>query len=286
MAVDLEAGARSRRAPGAGRRQRVPGTGFGAEGETFGEAVFNTGMAGLPGGADRSVLRGPDRGDDLAASGQLRDERGRSRVGRGCRSPGSRCGRRHAARRRGDRKAPWVTSLLAEASRRSKASTRGGSRGSCAIVASMRAAISTVDLDPGSLVERVQASPGMAGADLARTVSADEPYEAAALVGPGQHRPRPGVPGGGLRLRDQAQHPAAAGGGGHRDHGVPGADAGGGDRGRRFDGVFLSNGPGDPVGDRLRHRGDPRPARDRCRSSGSAWATSCSPMPWAAAPTR
>ena len=36
----------------------------------------------------------------------------------------------------------------------------------------MRAAISTIDVDPASLVQRVQASPGMEGADLARTVSA------------------------------------------------------------------------------------------------------------------
>src|SRR5207247_2614339 len=35
----------------------------------------------------------------------------------------------------------------------------------------MRCAISTEDLDPGSLVERVREQPGMSGADLARTVS-------------------------------------------------------------------------------------------------------------------
>ena len=47
----------------------------------------------------------------------------------------------------------------------------------------MRAAISTTDLDPRSLVERVRRTSGMAGADLARTVSVTEPYEAASLVG-------------------------------------------------------------------------------------------------------
>ena len=37
---------RRRRAAGPGGRHRVPGAAFGAEGETFGEAVFNTGMCG------------------------------------------------------------------------------------------------------------------------------------------------------------------------------------------------------------------------------------------------
>ena len=98
----------------------------------------------------------------------------------------------------------------------------------------MRAVISTVDLDPSSLAERVQAAPGMAGADLARTVSATEPYEAVALDGTGQHRPRPGLPRGGLRLRDQAEHPAAARGERDRDHRVPGPDARRGGGGRRL----------------------------------------------------
>src|SRR4029450_2589217 len=48
----------------------------------------------------------------------------------------------------------------------------------------MRAAISTVDLESASLVQRVVRSPGMIGSDLARSVSVEHPYDAAELVGP------------------------------------------------------------------------------------------------------
>ena len=117
----------------------------------------------------------------------------------------------------------------------------------------MRAAISTVDLDADSLVGRVRPTPGMAGADLARTVTAGEPYEAAALVGPA-HRPTRGrvfrvaaydfgmkrnilrlLAGAGIETTvfpaQTPPHEVAAGG---------------------FDGVFLSNGPGDPAATALR----------------------------------
>ena len=48
---------------------------------------------------------------------------------------------------------------------------------------------------------------------------------------------------------------------------------------REPDGVFLSNGPGDPADGALRRRRDRRPARPACRSSASASATSCSAGP-------
>jgi carbamoyl-phosphate synthase small subunit len=111
----------------------------------------------------------------------------------------------------------------------------------------MRAAISTIDLDPASLVGRVQAAPGMAGADLASSVSAPAAYEAADLVGPASSDRGTvfrvaaldfGIKRNILRLLAShgiettvypAQTPAAAiAAAGH-------------------DGVFLSNGPGDPA---------------------------------------
>src|SRR5262249_44465515 len=48
----------------------------------------------------------------------------------------------------------------------------------------MRAGVSTVDLDAGSLVERVRETPGMEGQDLAAAASCEEPFEAEAIVGP------------------------------------------------------------------------------------------------------
>ena len=110
---------------------------------------------------------------------------------------------------------------------------------------SMRAAISSDDLDAGSLVERARSSAGMAGADLAKTVSTTEPYGSDTIGPPATDRGRVfrvavydfGLKRTILRLLS--------------DHGIdctvypaetPAATIAHGG----FDGVFLSNGPGDP----------------------------------------
>jgi carbamoyl-phosphate synthase small subunit len=111
----------------------------------------------------------------------------------------------------------------------------------------MRAGVSTVDLDPASLVERVRAADGMEGADLARTVTTPTAYEAGELVGPPDPTLGPvfrvaaydfGMKRNILRRLAAcgiattvfpAETPAAE------------IAAGG------YDGVFLSNGPGDPA---------------------------------------
>ena len=111
----------------------------------------------------------------------------------------------------------------------------------------MRAAISTVDLDPASLVARVSASPGMAGADLARTVTTAAPYAAADLVGPAapDHGPIRRVAAYDLGMKRNILRLLAA-------HGIettvfpaqtPAAEVAAGG----FEGVFFSNGPGDPA---------------------------------------
>jgi carbamoyl-phosphate synthase small subunit len=111
----------------------------------------------------------------------------------------------------------------------------------------MRAAISTIDVDPASLVQRVQDSPRMEGADLARTVSAAQAYEAATLVGPVDRSHgtvfRIAAYDYGMKrniLRrlagtgcETTVFPAE----------TPAAEIAAGG----FDGVFLSNGPGDPA---------------------------------------
>jgi carbamoyl-phosphate synthase small subunit len=114
----------------------------------------------------------------------------------------------------------------------------------------MRGAISTEDLDPDSLVARVRESPGMEGSDLAASVSVEEPFRAEELVGP----PDPaagrvfrvaaydlGMKRNILRRLaatgcDVTVYPAA----------TPAADV----LAEGFDGVFLSNGPGDPAATR------------------------------------
>jgi carbamoyl-phosphate synthase small subunit len=111
----------------------------------------------------------------------------------------------------------------------------------------MRAAVSTDDLDPVSLADRVRREPRMDGADLASAVSCAEPYEAERVVGKvkmvdhGSFRVAAydfGIKRNILRLLhangcETTVFPAT----------TPAAtvlNAG-------FDGVFLSNGPGDPA---------------------------------------
>jgi len=114
----------------------------------------------------------------------------------------------------------------------------------------MRGGVSTEDLDPGSLVARVRERPGMEGADLARTVSTGEPYDARDVVGPADRsRGRVfrvaaydfGIKRNILRLLaavgcEVTVWPAQT---------PPATILTGG-----FDGVFLSNGPGDPAATR------------------------------------
>ncbi|HEX7246654.1 MAG TPA: glutamine-hydrolyzing carbamoyl-phosphate synthase small subunit [Actinomycetota bacterium] len=223
-----------------------PGTGFGACGETFGEAVFNTGMCGYqevltdPSYAGQIVvMTSPHQGnygmnDDDPESGAIQV---------------AGFAVRQASRRASSWRAETTLAAALEASgvtgiegidtRRLTRILR--ERGS------MRAAISASDLDPGSLLERVRATPGMQGADLARSVSATEPYEAAELVGAAS-----GDLGRVFRVaaydfgmkRNILRRLAAAG----IEATVmpagtpPEAIAAGG-----YDGVFLSNGPGDPA---------------------------------------
>jgi carbamoyl-phosphate synthase small subunit len=222
------------------------GDGFGAEGETFGEAVFNTGMAGY-----QEVLTDPSYAGQIVTMtspqqgnyGMNRDdaESGRVQV--------SGFVVREASRR--------ASNWRAEGTLSSELATAGvvGIEGidtrrltlRLREHGAMRAAISTLDMDPVSLVARVQASPGMEGSDLARTVSVAESFEASAVVG------HAGASHGrifrvaaydfGLKrniLRrfaalgcEATVFPAET---------PPAEIAAGG-----FDGVFLSNGPGDPA---------------------------------------
>jgi carbamoyl-phosphate synthase small subunit len=112
---------------------------------------------------------------------------------------------------------------------------------------SMRGVVSTVDLDIASLTQRVNASPGMAGADLAAAVSTSTPYDAAGLVGaPSSDRGhvfRVAAYDFGMKrniLRRLASSGIATTVFPART--PPAVIAAGG-----FDGVFLSNGPGDPA---------------------------------------
>jgi len=222
------------------------GTAFGAEGETFGEAVFNTGMAGYqeiltdPSYAGQIVtMTSPHQGNYGMASDD--DESWRIQVAG------------FAVREASRRASSWRADGTLQGSLRAAGivgiegidtralTLRLRERGA------MRAAVSTADLDPVSLVARVQTTPGMAGADLARTVSTVAPFEAAELVGPA-------ATGHGQAFRVAAydfgmkrnilRRLAAAG---IEATVFPATTPAATIARGGFDGVFLSNGPGDPA---------------------------------------
>jgi len=161
-------------APRFGGRHGLLRIGVRAEGEAFGEAVFNTGMAGYSGGVDRSVVRRTDRRDDRSATGNYgvnRDDAESTRV------QVSGFVVREASRRGSSWRADG--SLADELSSANVVGIEGIDTRRLTLrlreQGAMRAAISTIDVDPTSLVQRVRAAPGMDGADLARTVSAAQP---------------------------------------------------------------------------------------------------------------
>jgi carbamoyl-phosphate synthase small subunit len=225
------------------------GRSLGARGEAFGEAVFNTAMAGY-----QEVLTDPSYAGQIVAMtspqqgnyGVNPDDAESTRV----RVSGFAV--REASRRASSWRATGTLAAVLEAAgvvgiegidtRRLTRRIRE--------VGAMRAAISTEDLDAASLAERVLRSPAMAGADLARSVSEAEPYAASDLVGPAA-----AAWGRVFRIaaydfgmkRSILRRLAASG----IEATVFPAEtpateiAGGG-----FEGVFLSNGPGDPVATR------------------------------------
>jgi carbamoyl-phosphate synthase small subunit len=225
------------------------GTAFGTTGETFGEAVFNTGMAGY-----QEVLTDPSYAGQIVAMTSPHQ----GNYGVNDEDPESTrvqvAG--FAVREVSRRSSSWrAQGTLDDALREStvvgiegidtrRLTLRLREHGA------MRAAISTVDLDPASLVTRVMDSPGMWGADLARTVTTAGPYEGEIVAGePSRdHGAVLRVAAFDYGIKRNILRLLAA-------HGIactvfpaetpPATIAGGG-----FHGVFLSNGPGDPAATR------------------------------------
>jgi carbamoyl-phosphate synthase small subunit len=222
------------------------GTSFGATGERFGEAVFNTGMAGY-----QEVLTDPSYAGQIVAMtsphqgnyGMNGDDRESARVqvaGFVVREVARRASSWRAQGTLQDtlasERVPGIEGIDTR-----RVTLRLREHGA------MRAAISTEDLDGDSLVERVRLSDGMVGADLARTVSTDRPFDAEEVTGVAPSTDHGRV----LRVAaiDFGMKRTILGQLGN--HGMactvfpaetpPEAIATG-----AYDGVFLSNGPGDP----------------------------------------
>ena len=202
------------------------GHGFGAEGETFGEAVFNTGMAGY-----QEVLTDPSyAGQIVAMTSPHQGNYGMNDADPGV-GPGAGGGVRRA---RGV--TPRV--VVASGGARSQDALAGvgghrhrGHRHPAADAPPARAAARCARRSPPSTSTRRRSSARVRARRAWRAPTSPgrcrptEPYDAAALVGPADTDRGPGLPRRRLRLRDQAEHPAAARGGRDRDHRVPGADA-------------------------------------------------------------
>lgn len=223
------------------------GSSFGSVGEAFGEVVFNTAMSGY-----QEVLSDPSYAGQVVAMtsphqgnyGTNREdsESGRVQVaGFVVREASRRASSWRATGTLHDElAAAGVIGLEGIDTRRLTLRLR--ERGA------MRCAISTEDLEPASLVERARAQPGMEGADLARRVSTIESYAARDLVGPASAAHgrvfRVAAYDFGLKrtiLRRLARAGIEAT---VVPPDTPPDEVGG------VDGVFLSNGPGDPAATR------------------------------------
>ncbi len=217
------------------------GTGFGADGETFGEMVFNTGMTGYqetltdPSYCGQIVAMTAPHIGNTGVNGEDPESarvwvsgyvvREPARIASSWRSTGS--------------LDAYLTAngITGIAIRDTRALTmRIRERGA------MRAAVSTTETDPAKLLERVLRSPQMAGADLATVVSTTQPYTVAPPAGT-PTRLRVAAVDLGIKAatpREMAQR-------GIEVTVVPAASTAAEILAASPDGVFFSNGPGDPA---------------------------------------
>jgi carbamoyl-phosphate synthase small subunit len=217
----------------------LTGTAFGADGETFGEMVFNTGMTGY-----QETLTDPSYCRQIVAmtaphigNTGVNDEDPESRQvwvsGYVVREP-ARLASSWRATRDLDAylRAEGVPGIAVRGTR--LLTRRVREQGA------MRAAISTTETSPERLLERVLASPQMTGADLAQMVSTPEPYTIAS-DGPARFRVVA------VDLGIKAATPRHLAARGCEVLVVPATTSAGQILAENPDGVFFSNGPGDPA---------------------------------------
>ncbi len=219
------------------------GTSFGAEGESFGEMVFNTSMSGY-----QEILTDPSYAGQivcmtypLIGNYGVNDEDVESRR-------------------------PWVEGFIVREASRIASNWRStetlqrylkrhGIVGiehidTRALVrhirskGAMRSAISTVDLKPSSLLEKVKGSPEMANRELASTVTAETDYSYPAISDEKYHIVAYDFGVKTNSLREFAKF-------GCRVTVVPAETSAAETMALKPDGIFLSNGPGDPASMRV-----------------------------------
>ena len=224
------------------------GSAFGSEGESFGEAVFNTGMAGYqevltdPSYAGQIVtMTAPQQGNYGMHADDAESDRIRV-AGFAVREVSRRVSSPRADGTLGDAlAAAGVLGIEGIDTRKLTRRIRD--------VGAMRAGISTIDLDPSSLAARVCEAPGMAGAELAWR------DDRGGLRGRRGRRAADASRGRVFKVavydfgvkRNILRSLAASG---VEATVVPASTPAADVLGGGFDGVLLSNGPGDPAATR------------------------------------
>jgi carbamoyl-phosphate synthase small subunit len=217
------------------------GKGFGAYGESFGEMVFNTGMTGY-----QETLTDPSYCGQIVAmtaphignTGVNDEDQESHRIwvsGYVVREP-SRIASSWRAKRslEAELKAQGITGISVPGTRALTMRLREHG--------AMRAAVSTVEDDPRRLLERVLASPGMSGADLARIVTTPQPYTVAPPSGTATRYRVAAVD-----LGIKAATPNRMAERGMEVKVMPATSTAADILAGSPDGVFFSNGPGDPA---------------------------------------
>jgi carbamoyl-phosphate synthase small subunit len=215
------------------------GTAFGADGETFGEMVFNTAMTGY-----QETLTDPSYCRQIVA--MTAPHIGNTGVNE--EDPESRRAwvSGYVVREPARLASSWRATRDLDAYLRAEGVTGIAVRGTRLLTrrvrerGAMRAAISTVETSPDKLLDRVLASPEMTGADLARVVSTPERY----TVRPqGQARYRVVA----VDLGIKASTPRNLADRGCEVLVLPATSSATDILAASPDGVFFSNGPGDPA---------------------------------------
>ena len=216
------------------------GTGYGADGETFGEMVFNTGMTGY-----QETLTDPSYCGQIVAMTAPHI----GNTGVNDTDPESRriwvSG--YVIREPARIYSSWRAERGLDEELRNQGITGIAITGTRALTrhlrerGAMRAAISTTEADPQRLLERVLASPHMAGADLAREVSTEAAYTVSPPDGVAVRYHVVAVD-----LGIKAATPQAMARRGCQVTVLPAASTTEDILALGPDGVFFSNGPGDP----------------------------------------
>jgi carbamoyl-phosphate synthase small subunit len=215
------------------------GTSFGADGEAFGEMVFNTGMTGY-----QETLTDPSYCRQIVA--MTAPHVGNTGVNDDDPESGQVWVSGYVVREPARIASSWRAERDLDAYLRAEGVPGGAVRGTRALTrrvreqGAMRAAISTVETDPARLLDRVLASPQMTGADLARVVSTAEPY----TIRPSAQARYLVVA---VDLGIKASTPRHLAARGCEVRVVPATTSAAQILAASPDGVFFSNGPGDPA---------------------------------------